>query len=209
VSYETEEQRVEAIKKWWSENGKSVIAGVVLGLGLLFGWQGWTQYRDTQREEASAIYTELTRAVENGNAAKVHEVTRDLQENYAATPYAGQATLKDAQLLADAGKLDEAQATLNWAVNNANQQVIQDLAHLNLAKIYIAKGVYEQALAELKAVEAVAYLSMVEEIRGDALRAQGDISGAREAYDRAILTAGGAASDYLHMKRDNLGDPES
>jgi len=209
VSYETEEQRVEAIKKWWSENGKSIVAGVVLGLGLLFGWQGWVEYRDSKREEASAIFSELTRAADTGNAEKVHEMTLDLQQNYAATPYAGQASLREAQLQAEAGQLDQAEAVLSWATQNASEHVIQDLAHLHLARIYIARGDTEQALAELKTVEAVAYLSMVEEIRGDALRAQGDIKGAREAYDRAILTAGGSASDYLHMKRDDLGDPES
>jgi predicted negative regulator of RcsB-dependent stress response len=209
VSYETEEQRVEAIKKWWSENGKSVVAGVVMGLGLLFGWQGWVEYRDSKREEASVIFSELTRAADTGNAEKVQEMTQDLQQNYAATPYAGQASLREAQLQAEAGQLDQAETALSWAIKNANEQVIQDLAHLHLARIYIARGKTEQALAELNTVEAVAYLSIVEEIRGDALRAQGDINGAREAYDRAILTAGGAASDYLHMKRDDLGDPES
>jgi len=27
-----DEEQVEALKKWWSENGKSVVGGVVLGL---------------------------------------------------------------------------------------------------------------------------------------------------------------------------------
>ena len=31
--YKTEEEQVEAIKKWWQENGKSIIAGVVIAAG--------------------------------------------------------------------------------------------------------------------------------------------------------------------------------
>ncbi|MEW8396328.1 MAG: tetratricopeptide repeat protein, partial [Candidatus Thiodiazotropha sp.] len=37
--YQTEEEQVEAIKRWWKENGTSVIAGLVIGLGGIFGWQ--------------------------------------------------------------------------------------------------------------------------------------------------------------------------
>jgi predicted negative regulator of RcsB-dependent stress response len=209
VSYETEEQRVEAIKKWWSENGTSIIAGLVLGLALLFGWRFWVDHREGQSEEASALFTELQQAADTGNAAKVDEVTGRLQQDYAATPYAGQASLRNAQLLAKAGKLDRAEEVLSWAGLNANEQVIKDLAHLNLARLYVAQGKIDKALAELKLVEAAAYLSLVEEVRGDALRASGDIEGAREAYDRAILTSGGSAPAYLQMKRDDLGNPES
>jgi predicted negative regulator of RcsB-dependent stress response len=49
-----------------------------------------------------------------------------------------------------------------------------------------------------------AYTSLVEEIRGDALAAKGQIEEAREAYDRAILFAVGDAA-YLRMKRAELG----
>jgi predicted negative regulator of RcsB-dependent stress response len=209
VSYETEEQRVEAIRKWWSENGTSIIAGLVLGLALLFGWRYWVDHREGQREDASALFTELQQAASSGNAGRVDEVTTVLQQDYAATPYSGQASLLNAQLLAEAGKLDRAEEVLSWATLNANEQVIKDLAHLNLARLYVAQGKIDQALNELPQVEASAYLSQVEEIRGDALRARGDIEGAREAYDRAILTSGGSAPAYLQMKRDDLGTPES
>lgn len=209
VNFESDEQAAEALKRWWSENGKSIIAGVILGLALLFGWRGWVEYRDDQRAEASVLYTELQQTAQAGRTDRLHEMTLQLQQDFAGTPYAGQAALHDAQALVEAGRLDEAAVTLSWAAANANEQVIQDLAHLRLARVYVAQGKPDQALAELAFLEAVAYLSLVEEIRGDALRAQGDIVGARAAYDRAILTAGAAAPDYLHMKRDDLGEPES
>ena len=34
--YNSEEQQVEAIKRFWKENGTAIIAGVVLGLGGLY-----------------------------------------------------------------------------------------------------------------------------------------------------------------------------
>ena len=40
-AYLEEEEQIEAIRNWWKENGRSVIAGAVLGLAAIFGWQGW------------------------------------------------------------------------------------------------------------------------------------------------------------------------
>ena len=42
--YNSEEQQVEAIKSWWQENGKSIIAGVVIGFVGLFGWRYYNSY---------------------------------------------------------------------------------------------------------------------------------------------------------------------
>ena len=37
-AYETDEEKVEAIKGWWKENGISVVGGLALGLAAVFGW---------------------------------------------------------------------------------------------------------------------------------------------------------------------------
>jgi len=57
--YNSEEQQVEAIKRFWKENGTAIIAGVVLGLGGLYGWR---YFQDQQLEStmaASSAYTKL------------------------------------------------------------------------------------------------------------------------------------------------------
>ena len=35
---DSEEEQVDKIKKWWDANGKQIIAGAVLGLAGVFGW---------------------------------------------------------------------------------------------------------------------------------------------------------------------------
>ena len=55
----TDEERLEVIKKWWRENGSSIITGVVLGLAVLFGSKAWFAYQDRKAETASNIYTTL------------------------------------------------------------------------------------------------------------------------------------------------------
>ena len=48
----TEEEQVERLKQWWKENGRSIIAGVVIGLGVFGSWQGWRAYQIQQAEAA-------------------------------------------------------------------------------------------------------------------------------------------------------------
>ncbi|HAS13965.1 MAG TPA: hypothetical protein DCS01_01545, partial [Idiomarina abyssalis] len=34
-----EEQQVERLKEFWKEHGKGIVAGVVIGFGLFYGWR--------------------------------------------------------------------------------------------------------------------------------------------------------------------------
>ena len=59
----TEEQQIEAFKKWWKENGSSIITGLLLGLAILFGARSWFAYQERSAENASDIYTSLMAAL--------------------------------------------------------------------------------------------------------------------------------------------------
>ena len=64
--YLTEEEQVEALKKWWRENGKAIVGGAVLGLALVGGWQAWQSYQKGEAELASAYYEEFMLAAKAG-----------------------------------------------------------------------------------------------------------------------------------------------
>ena len=51
--YGTEEEQVEALKRWWDENGKLTIAAVVIALSTGFGWRAFQDYQVTQADLAS------------------------------------------------------------------------------------------------------------------------------------------------------------
>ena len=55
----TEEEQIEALKRWWDENGKQVVLAIVLTVGGYFGWQAWTDYVDDQTAAASLVYQEM------------------------------------------------------------------------------------------------------------------------------------------------------
>jgi predicted negative regulator of RcsB-dependent stress response len=47
--YLTDRDQEEALRNWWQENWKWILAGIALGLGLLAAYQYWQTYRDRGR----------------------------------------------------------------------------------------------------------------------------------------------------------------
>ena len=205
--YETDEEQVEAIKKWWKENGRSIVAGVIIGLGGLLGWRGWTTYQENHAMAASEHFSELYTAVEQNDADVVFKNSKALQTSYSSTPYAALAALETAKLKAQEGDLDAAKAELNWAIDHSPQETVRDVAKIRLARVLVVQQEYDAALAMLSEQLPPGYTALVEEVRGDAWVAKGEIDKARAAYDRAIVSSGGNI-EYLQMKRDDLGDAD-
>ncbi|HID81843.1 MAG TPA: tetratricopeptide repeat protein [Chromatiales bacterium] len=201
----TDEEQVEVIKKWWAENGRYLIAGVVLGLAGLFGWNYWQDYTKDRAMQGSTVFAQLQQSIQKKDVTAANDALKLLREKYAATPYAEMGSLAIAGFSATQGDLAAAEENLRWAMEKAKLPEARDVARLRLAAVLNAGKKYQQALdlLEQEALPAV-YTSLVEEYRGDALRGLGKLSEARAAYSRALLTAGGRA-EYLQWKHDDLG----
>lgn len=204
ADYDTEEEQLEALREWWKENGRSVIAGIVLGAGALFGWKYWQDYQVEKAENASALFADVRAFGNAGEVGNALQQVETLTSDYARVPYASLATLEAAQALVEAGNIESAEKQLRWALENARLQEVGEVARLRLAQVLIAQGRARDALSELETELPAAYTGLVEELRGDAYRALGDLQAAREAYDRALLSDG-SRSEYLQLKRDDLG----
>ena len=52
--YMSEEERLEALKKWWKENARAILMGIAFGIAILVGWNTWqgAKLRKAQRAEA-------------------------------------------------------------------------------------------------------------------------------------------------------------
>lgn len=205
ASYHSDQEQVEALKRWWEENGRSLFAGVIIGLGALLGWRGWVNYQENQAEAASTHYADLRAAVERGDAQTIEANAKTLQDSFASTPYASLAALQLAKVEAEAGDLEASATHLRWAIDSTPQEVVRNVARLRLARVLNAQSRHDAALSIVKGEFPAAYTSLIEEIRGDALVAKGLIEEARRAYDRAILAASGEV-EYLRMKRADLGE---
>ena len=60
--YETEEQQLEALKKWWKENATSLILGLAIGVSGLFGWRYYLDQNHMHAVMASDMYMQLVQS---------------------------------------------------------------------------------------------------------------------------------------------------
>lgn len=202
--YETEQEQVEALRKWWQENGKALILGVVVGLGGLFGYRAWQDHRTAQAETAADLHSAVLVALEQSQHATVVAESARLRSEYAATPYAALATLAEAKALVEDGDSDAARSALSWVVEHAEQKEVAAVARLRLARLLLDQGDLGAAQVQLDALPAGLFQAQVQELRGDLLRDQGQVEAARAAY-REALEAGSENRAVLQMKLDDLG----
>jgi predicted negative regulator of RcsB-dependent stress response len=200
--YVTEEQQVEALKKWWKANAGAVIIGVTIGLGVIFGWQYWRGYQQSQAEQASLQYETLSQALEKTDFQKVHEQGQVLLEQFPDSFYAALTAFKLARLAVEEGNTEAAIQQLQWVVEHADQEAIKDIARLRLARVLLAAGRNADAQARLDQLTSAKFASELEELKGDLYLALNEPAKARAAYQNAL--SAGSSNPLLQMKLDNL-----
>jgi len=205
--YETEEEQVESIKKWWKENGTSVIAGLVIGLGGILGWQTWNQQIDTTGEQGSVAFEQMMQAVIAEDVDSSSKQAELLRMEYESTAYADFAALVQAKLKLEQGDSPAARAQLDWVMKHTKDQGIEQIARLRLARILLSDGDYAAATSLLTNIQP-AFAGEFAEVRGDIAAASNDVDSARKAYQEAIdLEAGNRM--MIEIKMDDLGSPKS
>lgn len=199
--YKTEEEQVQAIKKWWKDNSVSIIAGVVIGVVILTGYKFWTENKNNQAQQASVIYSQILASA--GDKTKNTEI---LKADYSGTPYAALAALLLAKDNVNAKEIESAVSQLTWVVNNNNDDAIKHVAQQRLARVYIAINKIESAEELIKGVKVEGFAAGYNEIRGDINLAKKLPLQAKENYRLALssLTQGDQHFDIIKMKLDDL-----
>lgn len=203
MSHYDDEVQVEALKRWWSENWKALAAGLVLGLGGIFGWRGWQEHRVGVAAEAAQVFEDLRKAAETGRADDVQALADKLMKEYSGTPYAAQAALRLAQQEVQAGRLDEAREHLAWVAQRSGDEGLRHVARLRQVRVLWQQNNDAEALTLLeKEKDTGAFAALYEELRGDIKLAQGDRGAAAEAYRKAL--AGGGVESNVPVDREGL-----
>ena len=52
-TFNNENDQVDALKRFFAENGKALAVGVILGIGALVGWRYWTSHQQDTARDAS------------------------------------------------------------------------------------------------------------------------------------------------------------
>jgi len=206
----TEEEQVEALKRWWKENGKSLILTIAVTLGGVMSWNAYQDYQINQAELASVYFQQLMNnspagQLNDGQIAEIRYNNDLLRAEFGASAYAQFAALMIARVEVQTGDLPAASSQLQWVLGQQGDAEINALATIRLAKVLSAQGQHSEALALLVDGDDTWQLGRLE-TRGDILIAQGDISAARAAYTAAslIAVAGGVNKPLLGLKLDNL-----
>ena len=204
--YSTEEQQVEAIKKFWQENGTQIILGVVLGLG---GWGGWNWYTDKQiaeKEAASAQYEQfITKTSEQD--ANLDSLNQELAKFTAAHGDSGYnifVQLVAAKQAVTEGKFEQAEKNLAEAVKLTEEESLKSLILVRQARVQIQLEQLDKALTTLNGVTNEAFKAKAAELKGDVYLAKGNSDKARTEYQAAADNGGLEGNNVLKMKLDDL-----
>ena len=180
-----EQEQVDALKAFWQQYGNLITWALVAALLVYSGITGWQWWQREEATKAGAMFDELDRAVNAGDADKAARVFGDLKERYPRTAFAQQGGMLAAKLQFDKGKAEDARASLGWVIDHAVEDEYRILARLRLAALLLDAKQYDDALKQLDAVPEGPFAAMAADRRGDVLLAQGKRDAARAAYERA------------------------
>ncbi|WP_435952577.1 YfgM family protein [Dryocola sp. BD626] len=201
--YENENDQVEAVKRFFAENGKALVVGVVLGIGALVGWRYWNSHQAESAMASSLEYQNVTSAVRADQPA-----TLSAAEKFAAetkNTYGALASLELAQKYVDNNDLAKAAAQLEQGLANTSDENLQALINMRLARIQVQQKQADAALKTLDSIKGEGWVAIVADLRGEALLSKGDKQGARDAWSKGAQTdASPALREMMQMKINNL-----
>lgn len=213
--YRSDEEQVEALRRWWQNNGRALLLGVGLAVAVVIGWDAWKQQQGKLAESLSTDYQHLLdtagepgRRLDEVRYTTAQHLAEQIKARGKRTVYAGHAALLMARVALEQGDGERARQELEWAYAQAFDDDMRRLAGLRLAQVLFGAGDTEAALAVLDRQRDAGYLTAAyQQLRGDLLLARDERAAALAAYQAAMDTLaaeGGQFSRVLELKRDAL-----
>ena len=192
-----EHEQSERVRSWLKQNSLGLVGGLVLGLALIGGGKWWMQQQHLKRVAVGEAYQAALDDIVAGKLDEAKAQSAALQD----TPYAVLVALDLAKAQVEAGKRDDAIATLRAA--SSADPAFSALVRQRLARLLIDAGKGEEALALLAGVDDAASI----ETRGDASFALGKAEDARKDYADALRKLDVAAPQryLLELKLTQAG----
>jgi len=207
-----EQEQLDQLKHFWNTYGTLITWVVLLVAGAFVAWNGWQYFQRTKAAQAAALYDEVERSAQSGDAARIERVFNDMKERFAGTAYAQQAGLLAAKTLYDKGNAEASRAALGWVADKATDPGYQAIARLRLAAELLDAKSYDDAIKQLSGNVPKEFEPLVADRKGDIYMAQGKRDEAQAEYRKA-WTGLGAASEYrrlVEFKLNAVGvDPKS
>ncbi len=203
--YQTEEEQIEKIKAWWKENGKSIILGLVLGIGGIGGYRFWQSNTAEQAKLASMQFEEVV-SLSAKDKDKLISKLDEVESEYAGKSYADLAAFVAIKRLVEEKDYQKAKEQLEWVIANSKQESFVHIARIRLARVLLQMKKPDVALTLIKDIKSNAFNSTYTEIRGDIYAALNTFTKAKAEYQLALssLNSGDRRRSLIEMKSNNL-----
>ncbi|CAN5701844.1 tetratricopeptide repeat protein [soil metagenome] len=197
-----EQEQLDQLKGFWKQYGNLITWVLVAVLACYAGWNSWNWWQRDQSVKSGAMFDELDRAAQAGDADKAGRVFADMKERYPRTAFTEQGGLLAAKVQADKAQPDAALATLAWVSANATEAEYQTIARLRASGVLLDQKKYDEALRQLDGIALKdgdkEFGALVDDRRGDILLAQGKTDEAKASYTKA-WTAMDAKVEYRRL----------
>ncbi|HAU5636046.1 YfgM family protein [Citrobacter amalonaticus] len=201
--YENENDQVDAIKRFFAENGKALAVGVILGVGALIGWRYWNSHQTESARSASLSYQTVVSSLSAGKAEDLSAAEKFAADN--KNTYGALASMELAQQFVDQNQLEKAAAQLQQGLAATSDENLNAVITLRLARVQVQLKQADTALKTLESVKGEGWAAIVADLRGEALLSKGDKQGARSAWEAGVKSnASPALSEMMQMKINNL-----
>ena len=203
-----EQEQVDALKSWWRENGKWVLAAVLMTLIGFAGVQFWKNHQAQQAVESAKLFAEVMKQTQSNDPKRVNDAVAALVDKFGSSAYAPRAQLVAVETNLQANDIARAKTQLQWVVEHAGEAGLQDTARLKLASILLDEKKFDEALAQLNAAHPDAFTGLYADLKGDVLSAQGKNEEAKAAYKQALdkIEPKSLYRNLVQLKLDGLGD---
>ena len=201
--YTTENEQVDAVRRFFAENGKALAIGVVLGIAALGGWRYWQSHESSAMADSSVAFQQANQAVTDKKAQGVEDLEKFAQSN--KNNYGVFASLQLADHFVEAKDFANAEKQLVAAQSQAKEENLLSLVSLRLARVQLQQKKFDDALKTLDGVKGEGWIALQQDVRGDVLLAKGDAKGAREAFSKGLDSKPSQTlQNVLRMKLNNL-----
>jgi predicted negative regulator of RcsB-dependent stress response len=204
--YLSEKEQWEWLKAQVRVNAPAALLAIGVFAAGFFGLRWWHEHQDARQLAAGGKYMQMVQSLERGDRTQALVLLGELERDYAGSAYTDQARLLAARVYVDEAQLDHAASELATVAEHSKDHDLALIARLRLARVQIAQGKPDTALATLgSAIDAGAFAARYHEVRGDAWYTKGDKAAALTEY-RSAQSAGleGTDTALLQLKIADL-----
>jgi predicted negative regulator of RcsB-dependent stress response len=207
--YETEEQQVEAIKKWWKANGNTLIIAAVAGLAGLWGWRYYNESIISAQKTRAQAYADMQLQLETQEGEQELATIRSFIADNSDNNYGVMASLLLAKEAVAQKNYQLAKTQLVQLQTENSYEPLNAVINIRLARVQAELGEYDAALATADLVTAKQFLAKAYQIKGAVYLKQGETGKARSAFQDAINVSQGRIDPVLQLQFDDLALPKA